>query len=177
MQTSTNTILGACQQAIRYLNDQSLLLGVGNTSRWMVEGSPPSADASALFLPELVGYFPMRRQSVIYPHPNGNFELSSGERYFEVDSDDPYELAQVGGFRVLIEGVILHEQLRSINAYRSVGVFTGCRIADGLDSYDLIETRRVTGAVLDHLIHLERPFVRAPGVEHVIQVVKTFYRS
>lgn len=175
MQSSANTILGACRQAIRYLEDRYLLVGVGNISRWPVEGSPPRADSSLLVLPEVVTYFPPLRQTVIYLHPQGEIELINGDRCFALSSTDPYELAQAGGFRVLIEATIQHSDLREIDAYRSVGLFTGCVVLDLIDSFSGIPSSRVQAAYLDHLIHLERPFIRAAGVQHKIQIVKNFY--
>lgn len=113
--TSTNRV----QNAIRFKNSATFWFGVGRTTPWSDESTPPSVDTSATALDELVGVQKASTVSLVYPDAGGLITYR-GQNY--TVSTDGNALANDAKF-VLISTTLAYDTF-PLTTFRQVGLYS-----------------------------------------------------
>ncbi len=172
----TITRLSKANQIRKYMTSSNLLLvGIGGQRPWEIEGQPPALDAGLFYLPDLIGFVPVSRVAAVVPNEDGNLIIDGTERYFELDSVDPYEIATAGATKLYIEAQIDGDALPSlVYDYRCAGLFQDCSCTVPIyNSTQFIERSAVKRAYLDTIVTFE-PVLRENNVVHTLKFIRDF---
>jgi hypothetical protein len=143
--SASTPLIGIAHQITRFLRDQVHLMAIGNTvTPWATEGIAPSIPTTLLALPEICGYFPIKRASPIVPHQNGEI-LSDGRKWIEVHGNET-DLAAAACRAILFEADIRHSVIPiQVLKYRSAGLFTGCFVNEAIDAQSFFLPNEIVG--------------------------------
>ena len=170
----TVTRLAYANQIRSWLGERNLLLlGIGGQRPWEIESQPPLLDEGLTSLPDLIGFVPIRLITPVIESPEGNLILNSEERFFRIETLDPYELAQAGVRKLFIEASINGAKLPgTIDSYRTVGIYQNCVCDEPIFEADqFIPRNRVTEGYLDTIVSFE-PVLRDVNVVHTVTFVR-----
>lgn len=155
--------------------NKHVLLGVGKTLPWPVEGTPPSIDSSLFDVPELSFFVQTSLTTSLIHDDLGDVILQNGSRFTKTDTLNAQEVAFSNALNLLIEARIDHNLLPSlVNSYRSFGVYTNCTFFDPSSLNDsIIPVSAVQDKVLDTLIFFSPVFKQLNLLEQV-NIIREF---
>jgi hypothetical protein len=165
-------LIGIAHQITRFIRDQAHLMAIGNTQTpWETEGIAPAVPNNLLVLPEIGGYFPIKKVAPIIPHEDGEL-LSDGTRWIEIHGDEP-DLAAAACRAVLFEVDIRHSVLPlNVVKYRSAGLFSGCFTPEAIDAESFFLPNQVVG-YLDSVWYFPAITVASNQVQ-TLQLIRRF---
>lgn len=151
--------------------DNPLFLGLGKTSSWPSESSPPDVDLTATTQQELACYFPIHIRKTAKRVSSGTAgSISFGGQFFiisEADSLNDVRSAQAS--HLYIEAVVNHNLMPN-NSFRSLGLYRFIKylneIAEDLDVY----LPGDVDASLYFLQHIE-PVVKTTNLEQTFKII------
>lgn len=148
--------------------DHGLLLGLGKTSSWPSETSPPDVDLTATSQQELACYFPIVTRKVA--KRVGTAGVSFGGQLFDVT-----EVTTLDGIRaaqathLYIEAVVDHNLMPN-NSFRSLGLYRFIEYGESIDPEALVFLPGDVSASLYFLQHLE-PVVKTTNLVQTFKII------
>lgn len=155
-------------QALRALAATNKYLGIGRTTAWADELSPPLPAGSATALTEPVCYAPLSRATLVVPDVAGDLAFD-GATWRTVSPANAYA---EGAVRLYLEGRLEYDDAPLV-VFRQVGFFTGLTPATGAGAGVLLPSQVADPGVLEVLDH-RRPVYRAADKVDIVAVMVQF---
>lgn len=148
--------------------DNALLLGLGKTSSWTIETSPPDVDLTATEQQELACYYPIAVRKVAKRVSSGGVSFA-GQLFniTKVETLDAIEAAQAT--HLYVEAVVDHNLMPN-NSFRSLGLYRFVSHADSIDPAASIFLPADVDASLYFLQHIE-PVVKTTNLVQTFKMI------
>jgi hypothetical protein len=180
---STSTLLGRATRAIQYAKEfyqgsNRYWVGLGRTSPWPQENDPPYPAASATYIHELVGFWPVSRCELVFPHSQGSIDTAVG-KFTAVANWNTASAGQIAAAKatnVFLETEISPDSFSSEFKYRLIGLCQYIVPTSGVElseSLGYLPAELVDSYLLDWVSTLE-PVTVTKNTTHVIQIIREF---
>ena len=162
------TIRHHVAEALRFYNAADMFVGIGHTTPWPNDSSPPAPMDTVEALVEPIGYKPVSTRKLLIPDEAGLFPWA-GQNWTEVLEVDARDEKAI---YVYIESRMEYDELPLVS-YREVGIFTGLVKAGGAGSGALLPGEVTDPGDLEYLDY-RQPEPRAIDKVDTIGVILRF---
>lgn len=124
---------GHVARALSFYNSSNIFVGVGRTTAWSNESSPPNPTGAETAVEEVFGYKALYQKKIVKPSEDGEIELL-GQHWTEVLEANAYTQ---GAHWVYMSFILSGNEL-PLTTYRQVGIYTGLTKANGVTKDNLL---------------------------------------
>lgn len=164
------TLIGHVSRALDFRNKESLFIGIGKTTAWEDENSPPDP-LNTDTLVDPVGYKQVESIFMVVPDPNGT--LSYKDSRWRIVPEE--EAIAQGARWVYLSVYVAYEELPTNISYRQVGAYTNLTRKEGVPSgkYALLPSEVESVGLLEVLDN-RKPIYREPDQREQLIIIIEF---
>lgn len=148
--------------------DNGLLLGLGKTSSWPSESSPPDVDPLASEQVELACYFPILTRKVAKRVSSGGIPFG-GQLFTLFDAESLNDIEAVQATHLYVEAVVDHNLMPN-NSFRSLGLYRFIKYADDIEPTEPMFLPGDVDASIYFLEHIE-PVVKTSNLLQTFKII------
>lgn len=130
---STSTMAKQVSDALSFVQKNTVWIGIGRTTAWTEENSPPAPSLTAMSVEEVVGLtLPEAKKLAVPDNVNGTITILGQKwRILEPPYDDLEELVDLGARYAYVAGWLMYDQFPVVT-FRQEAVLVGVQLAEGV---------------------------------------------
>lgn len=167
---------GMVDGALKLKLDATLWLGIGRTSAWVNESSPPAENVASTVLDQPIGYKKVEMTALVKPDAGGSI-VFQGQNYSIVADNDA--VAQIARY-CYIKASLNYQESNSLGnvigavTFRQTGLFSGLVCQSGLEGETVLTPAQVQS--VGRLVFLvnHTPRTRDVLMRDIIEILREF---
>lgn len=167
---------GMVDGALKLKLDTTLWLGIGRTTAWPNESSPPAENVAAVVLDQPIGYKKVEMTSLVVPDALGSI-VFQGQNYRLVDDEDG--VAEVARYCYIKAS--LNYQETNVNGnvvgavtFRQTALFSGLTSINGLEGETVLTPAQVSSVGRMIFLVNHTPRTRDILMRDIIEILREF---